>query len=122
MDFLDNAIDKAKEAIDIACKKTNEVVNTGKQKFDVASLQNKRSKDFEVLGEIYYNLIKNTEIEDENTKILVDAITEKNQKIAELKEEINTAKYKRTCPVCSAAISEKAVFCSACGTKLEFED
>ena len=103
MDFLDNAIDKAKEAIDIAYKKTNQVVNTGKQKFDIASLQNKCSKDFEALGKIYYELIKNTEI-------------------AELKEEVNAAKCKRTCPVCAAAINENSVYCSACGAKLELEE
>lgn len=122
MDFLDNAIDKAKEAFDIAYKKTNQVVNTGKQKFDIASLQNRCSKDFEALGKIYYNLIKNTEIEDQDTKFLVEAINDKNAKIAELKEEINAAKCKRTCPVCAAAISENSVYCSACGAKLEFEE
>ena len=37
MDFLDNAVVKAKEAFDIAYKKTNEVVNTSKQKFDIAT-------------------------------------------------------------------------------------
>ena len=118
MDFLDNAIDKAKEAIDIARKKTNEVVNTGKQKLDIASLQNKRSKDFEALGEIYYNLIKDTEIDDANTKLIVEEINFKNQKISELNQEINSAKYKRTCPACMAANSENAVYCSACGEKL----
>ncbi len=122
MDFFDNAIDKAKEAIDIVSKKTNEVVNTGKQKFDVASLENKKTKDFESLGEIYYNLIKDTEIEDQNIKVLVDAINDKNSKISELKQNINTAKCKRTCPVCSASISDTAVYCSVCGAKLEIEE
>lgn len=120
MDFLDNAIDKAKEAIDIACKKTNEVVNTQKQKFDIASLENKRTKDFERLGEIYFNLIKDTDIEDTETLDLVDAVKQKNAKILELKEEVNSAKYKRLCPACGAYISETAVFCHICGTKLEF--
>lgn len=122
MDFFDNALDKAKEAIDIACKKTNEVVSTQKQKFDIASLENKRTKDFEHLGEIYYNLIKDSEIEDENTAALVKAVTEKNNKIFELKEEVNSAKYKRICPACGASISETAAFCSACGEKLEVEE
>lgn len=122
MDFLDNAIDKAKEAIDIACKKTNEVVNTQKQKFDIASLESKRAKDFEQLGQIYYNLIKDTEIEDQNVKVLVETIIEKNNKIYELKEEINSAKFKRVCPVCAANISETAVYCSSCGAKLEIEE
>ena len=58
MDFFDNALDKARETIDIVSKKTGEVVMAQKQKFDIATLQNKRAKDFEKLGEIYYNLIK----------------------------------------------------------------
>ncbi len=118
MDFFDNAIDVAKETIDIVSKKTNEVVNTGKQKFNVASLENKRTKDFEALGEIYYDLIKGTEIECPKTKALVEAISDKNAKIAELKENLN-AKSKRTCPNCSAAIEDNAVYCSACGAKIE---
>ena len=122
MDFLDNAIDNAKEVMDIAYKKTNEVVNTGKQKFDGASLQNKRSKDFEKLGEINYNLIKDTEIEDGDIKVLVDEINRKSAKIAEIKQELNNAKCKRICPACGAAIDENAVFCQVCGIKLTFEE
>lgn len=121
MDFFDNAIDKAKEAIDIVSKKTNEVVNVGKQKFDIASLESKRSKDFEVLGEIYYNLIKDTEIEDVDTKNLVDAITDKNLKIAKAKQDINNTKNKRVCPECSAIIDDTAVYCPVCGVKLDVE-
>ena len=122
MDFLDNAVVKAKEAFDIAYKKTNEVVNTSKQKFDIATLQNKRQKDFEALGEIYYNLIKNSDIEDDKTQKIVTAINEKNEKIAELNEQLNSTKHKRICPACSALIADDAVYCSVCGAKLTFDE
>ncbi len=121
MDFLDNAIDKARELFDVASKKTNEVVTTQKQKFDVSSIENKRSKDFQKLGEIYYELIKNTKIENEEIKKIVEEITLKNQKIDELNEEINNAKNKRICPVCSASIEKNSVFCSFCGEKLTID-
>ena len=58
MEFLDSALVKAKEVFDVACKKTNEVVSSGKQKFDVASIESKRSKDFEKLGKLYFNMIR----------------------------------------------------------------
>ena len=74
MDFFDDVVNKAKEAIDVASKKTGEVVNTQKQKFDIASLENKRAKDFAVLGEIYYNKIKDGEAQDENISELVLSI------------------------------------------------
>lgn len=122
MDFFDNAVVKAKEAFDIAYKKTNEVVNTSKQKFDIATLQNKRQKDFEALGEIYYNLIKDSEIEDSKIQIIVAAINEKNEKITAINEEINATKHRRICPVCSAVISEEAVYCSVCGAKLTIDE
>ena len=121
MDFLDNAIDKAREIFDVASKKTTEVVTTQKQKFDISSIENKRSKDFQKLGEIYYEQIKDTQIENEEIKILVEEIAIKNQKIDELNEEINNAKNKRICPVCSASIDKNSVFCSFCGAKLDID-
>lgn len=121
MDFLDNAVSKAKDAFDIAYKKTNTVVNTQIQKFDVASIENKRAKDFEKLGKIYFELLKNTDIEDNDTKAVFDAIIEKNEKIDELKKKINSTKNKRICPECSAIIDDNAVFCSSCGVKLQYD-
>lgn len=120
MDFFDNAIVKAKEAIDIACKKTNEAVNTGKQKFDIASIESKRAKDFEQLGMLYFDTVKDTEIENDSIRALVEEIKNKNDKIKELKTEINNTKNKRICPQCGAVIDKYSVFCSVCGTKLEF--
>lgn len=121
MDFFDNAVSKAKEAFDVACKKTNEVVNTGKQKFDIAALENKRAKDFEQLGMLYFDIIADTEIENSSIKALVEEIKNKNEKIKELKTEINNTKNKRLCPNCGANIDKYSVFCNVCGTKLEVE-
>lgn len=118
MDFFDNAVSKAKEALDVACKKTSEVVSTQKQKFDIASLENKRTKDFELLGEIYYNKIKNETVDDKSINELVCAINEKNQKIKELNEEINSLKNKRICPNCGTTIDNYSVYCNACGKKV----
>lgn len=122
MDFFDNALEKAKEAFDIVSKKTGEVVTAQKQKFDIASLESKRAKDFEKLGEIYFALIKDSEIEDLKTKELVEAIINKDNEIFQLKDQLNAARYQRVCPNCNANISKTAVYCSVCGAKLEIED
>ena len=121
MDFFDDMVSKAKEAIDVASKKTGEVVNTQKQKFDIASLENKRAKDFAVLGEIYYNKIKDGEAQDENISELVLSIKEKSEKIEKLKAEVNSAKNKRICPKCGAAIEQTSNYCNACGEKLFYD-
>lgn len=123
MDFFDEAINRAKEAFDIACKKTNEVVHIGKQKFDIASIENKRAKDYEALGVIYFDLIKDNEnIGDLTVKALVEEIKAKTKKIAELKEELNASKFKRCCPKCGAVVDDIAVFCTICGERLKKED
>lgn len=121
MDFIDNAVTKAKEAIDVACKKTNEVVNTQKQKFDIATLENKRAKDFELLGMIYYESLKECGAEDKKINAIVSEINAKNEKIKKLKEEINSVKNKRICPKCGAAVDNCSNYCNACGEKLVFE-
>ncbi|MEE1238664.1 MAG: zinc ribbon domain-containing protein [Acutalibacteraceae bacterium] len=121
MDFFGDMMNKAKEAINVASKKTGEVVNTQKQKFDVASLESKREKDFAVLGEIYYNKIKDGEVDDESISELLLSIKEKSEKIDNLKAEINSAKNKRICPKCGAAIDLFSNYCNACGEKLFYD-
>ena len=85
MDFLDNVVSKAKEVFDVAYKKTEVAVSTGKQKFDLATIENKLSKDYEKLGAIYYNIIKDAEQIDEKTNELKIAIEEKLAKIEKIK-------------------------------------
>lgn len=122
MDFIDDAVTKAKEAIDIACKKTNEVVNTQKQKFDIAALENKRAKDFEMLGMLYYESLKTGSMNDKKINAVVNEITAKNKKIKQLNEEMNSIKNKRICPKCGSAVDNLSNYCGVCGEKLVFED
>lgn len=121
MSFIDDAINKTKEVFDVACKKTDEVVTTQKQKFSIASLESKREKDFADLGRIYFELVKNsTDLTDE-ARNLVDAISEKNAEIARLNQDIQNTKNKRICPNCNANIDMNSVYCNNCGAKLNIE-
>ncbi|MBQ6847542.1 MAG: hypothetical protein IJO62_01330 [Clostridia bacterium] len=88
MDFFENAVSKAKDVFDVACKKTGEVVNTGKQKLDIATLENKMAKDFERLGRVYFEQIKDADGLDEATAKIKNAILEKQSEINKIKEEM----------------------------------
>lgn len=119
MGFLEDAISKTKEVLDVACKKTDEVVTVEKQKFNIASLKSKREKDYADLGRIYFELVKNeTELED-NTRNIVDAIIEKNEEIARLNEDIQSIKNKRVCSYCGASVDMNSIYCNSCGKKLD---
>ena len=120
MDLFDEILDKAKVAFDVAVKATEDVVDTGKQKFNIASLESKITKDYKALGEAFYNFKKTGEIDDEEIDNLVASIDEKKAKIEELKEEIRKSKAERVCANCGAAIEENTIFCPICGQKLEF--
>jgi DNA gyrase subunit A len=87
-----------------------EIYRTGRGSFKIRSVWKYDKEN---------NCIDITEIPPTTT---VEAIIEKNKRIYELKEDINSAKYKRVCPVCAANISETAVYCSSCGAKLEIEE
>ncbi len=120
MDFFDELLDKAKVAFDVAVKATEDVVDTGKQKFNIASLESKISKEYKTLGEAFYNFKKNGEIDDTAVDELIISIDEKLSKIEEIKEEIRNSKADRVCANCGAAIEENTIFCPFCGQKLEF--
>lgn len=119
MGFFDNALNKTKEVLDVACKKTDEVVTIEKQKFAIASLKSKREKDYADLGRIYYEIIKESTELDDDTRNLVDAISEKSEEIERLNADIQNIKNKRVCPKCNANIDINSTFCNNCGTKLD---
>lgn len=119
MEFLDNAVTKAKEVFDVACQKTGEVIGTSKQKIDIASMESKRSKDFEALGKLYFELVKEQEIENQSIKDIVDEIKAKNEKISNLQAELNAIKNKKLCDNCKCYVENDAQFCKNCGAKLD---
>ena len=118
MEFFENAVTKAKEAFDVARKKTGEMVSTGKQKFDIATIESKRAKNFEALGKLYYNIVKDSEIDNVEIKKLVKSIKAKTEKINSLREEINSVKNKSCCPKCGAMVDTLSIYCNICGEKL----
>lgn len=92
MDFFDNALNKAKEALEIVSQKTEEVVTTGKHKYNIATLENQCNKYFKALGELYYNSIKDTDIEDTQISVLVHNISQVKSQIEAIKKELESEK------------------------------
>ena len=88
MEFFDEAVGKAKDIFDVACKKTGAAVNTGKLKMEIATNETKMAKDFEALGKIYFESIKDSDDLDSKTAKIRDLIAEKQNKIEAIKEEL----------------------------------
>ena len=92
---FDNILSKAKDVFEVAYRKADDAISVKKQKFDIASLENKMSKDFEALGRICFEEMNNGVLSgNEEAKKLLEAINEKQAQIEEIKKEIAKAKSK----------------------------
>lgn len=90
MDFFDTALDKAKETWEIVSKKTEEVVDVQKKKFNIASLENQCAKAYKSIGEIVYNKYRDNFSDDNELNALFEQISKNQVIIAETKAELNS--------------------------------
>lgn len=116
MEFFDEAFSKAKGAFDVACKKTNEVVSLQKQKFDVAALESKLSKDYETLGRLCIDAIEGEGEFSQDILALAADIRAKETEIENRRTDILLAQGKKFCANCGASNMSEAHYCYVCGT------
>ena len=119
MEFFDDAVSKTKEVFDVVSKKTGEVINAGKIKYEIATIRSKVKKDYEKLGKIYFDEIENAEGLTAEVGEIVSDIKEKKEKEAELNAALGTLKDCVVCPKCGAAQDKNANFCNVCGQKID---
>ena len=117
MGFFEEAVEKAKEVYDIAAKKTSEVVSIQKLKFQASQVNSKLSKDFETLGRLYFESVKESGEQTEYVEI-VDSIVEKLAQLDEIEEQINEQRKTKVCSNCGVKNDETASFCNNCGEEL----
>ena len=119
---FDNILSKAKDVFETAYKKADDAISVQKQKFDIAGIENKLSKDFEALGRLCFEEMKNGAYsENEEFCKTAESINLKLAQIEELRYEINKAKAKKRCHKCNAQVEKNAKFCNACGEKISEE-
>ncbi len=115
MDFFDDVINKTRDALDVAYKKTNDVVSIQKQKFDIASMESKLSKDFEALGKACLPFITEGKEVSAEAKLMAEEILKKQAEIEEARNQVLLAQGKKICKKCGIANVSEAHFCFACG-------
>lgn len=119
MEKFNDVFDKAKQAVDIACKKTGEIVNTEKKKFNIAAVKNERDKLYLKLGKTYFDFLGETEACNDAAKSIVAAIKNKTEEIERLEEEMYNSKEKVICKNCKKENLKGSAYCSKCGMKLD---
>ncbi|MBQ5910885.1 MAG: zinc ribbon domain-containing protein [Clostridia bacterium] len=120
---FDNILNKAKDVFETAYKKADDAFSVQKQKFDVAGLENKLSKDYEALGKLCFEEMQKGAFSDNAAFLnIAEEIKVKTIQIEELQKDILKAKNKKRCTKCGAAIDKGSVYCNACGQSVNEEE
>ena len=116
---LDDIITSAKNLVDIASKKTDNVVELSKLKYQCVQLTSELKSLYEKLGNAVYTMVKS----DFNNKELMDSLIEEidslKAKIDELNYQIAERRNIRICPACGSRNDKDACYCNKCGNKFD---
>lgn len=110
---------KAGEVFSAVAKKTEETVEIQKIKSRIGTLERSNEKDYKLIGKMIYDRFKKGEGVDGDFLEFCDAIAEREEEIAQAKEEIAEIKGLEVCPNCAAHIAPDAKFCPRCGEGVE---
>jgi len=108
-----------KKTMDTAVKKSGELVEVTKLKMAIGNTQNELQAEFLKLGEIVYLTAKSDESQAGNAEEIIARIDELKETLKKQEANIAELTAKKVCDVCGKLCEESAVFCSACGQKLE---
>lgn len=118
MSFGDNIKQILKNTAKIAVKKSGEVIETAKSKYNEFDIQNEIDKTYKDLGRLVYEGYKNDkDVSDVITGLCHD-IDEKMINLNNIKNKSGDFSYSIVCPSCSAGCEPNTAYCPNCGEKL----
>ncbi|MEE1186087.1 MAG: zinc ribbon domain-containing protein [Acutalibacteraceae bacterium] len=118
MEIVDNVVNKAKEIYGVTSEKVGDVIDISKLRVKIAQLDAKNTKDFETLGRMYYESVKDGDMDADEFDAVVEQIDVRNALIKDCKDKIDEQKGIKVCS-CGAKNAQDAAFCSTCGQKLD---
>lgn len=122
MDTFDDLFEKAKSLVDIAGKKTSDVVELAKLRMSRMQVNNEIQRTYEKLGAFVYKFRKTGEENDALIEICVSEVDGLLKKLDEIADKINEIKSSIKCPQCGAVNDDEAVYCAKCGAKMSPEE
>ena len=117
-DFFEELGKYIGETATIVGNKAGEVIETQKLKSQVRSLTHENTVDLLELGRGVYEQYKSGVVLDEKAEGLCEAISSREESIAEFEEKISAIKGAGKCPNCGKMVAKEMVFCPYCGEKM----
>ena len=116
MSIFDETVVKAKEVLDIAGKKTNDIISVQKIKMSIASLKSQLSKMYEALGRLCCD--NGTETPSVNMLELMSEIEERIAEVKSLEKKLAALRGEKICTTCGTKNTSESLYCNKCGSKL----
>ena len=116
---LDDLINSAKNLVDIAGKKTDNVVEVSKLKYQCVQMSAELKSLDEKLGNAVYTMVKSDFSNKELMDSLIEEIDSLKERIDQVNQEIAKRKNIRVCPACGSRNEKDACYCNKCGNKLD---
>lgn len=117
-EFIDEFVFMAKNAADAASKKTGEVVETGKLKYQQKQSEWDLEKAYAKLGAIYYESKHSDEDLTDAILLATSEINELKAKIDRIEDSLRSYRKVKKCEKCGKDNDAGAQYCSRCGSPL----
>lgn len=118
-DFVDEFVFMARNAADVAGKKTGEVVELGRLKYQIKQAEWDIERAYAKLGAIVYESRRGAEDLEDAVKLAIEEIDDIRRKINHLEESVRAFKKVKKCAKCERENALDASFCVRCGAVLE---
>ena len=119
MSFFDNLGKKVSQATQTVTQKGKELAEITKLNFSVSEEEKKINENYTKIGKLFVQKIGDRSEGD--FLPLVNEIKASEEKIAQIKAQLNAIRGTVTCPKCKAELTEEAVFCTSCGERVKPE-
>lgn len=120
MSNLDGVINKAKDFVNMAGKKTGEMLETSKLKVEKMNKSAELQKNYETLGRFCYLDYKGLETQKNSDKMkqIINSIEVLESEIKNIENSISEMKNNKICAYCSNKNNKKFLYCTHCGSPL----
>lgn len=87
---------------------------------NAAEIRSDIKEKYATMGRLCYDEILNSVSHSTELNAIAEDITQLNQKLAAVNEEIRNAKNIAVCPACGTEVAQGASFCPNCGQRFDF--
>ena len=121
MEFFDQVKKTAADVAQKVAKKSNELVEVSKIKYEIYDLNADIKKLYAEIGKQVYAQMKDSDALPEDVMMKCEIIEAKLAKIEALKRKEKNLKQQITCPVCHRECGKDDAVCPYCGADLAVE-